>query len=190
MNGWHTTTTCAVPKQFRVGELVKLWTKNLKLKHKKIGPRWVGPFRVIERIGGQAYRLVLPEKYSRLHDVFPVQLLEPYRARDDNSDLLPMPDLGDPRDEWEVRRLRVRPALTASDITWSNGQAGLQNITRGSPRSTWQTPKGWSIDSKTRTGRNAGDGHGERETDQRTAVHERFFRAGCKRRYSFFPLGF
>ena len=95
-----------VPKQFRVGELIKLSTKNLKLKHRKIGPRWVGPFRVIERIGGQAYRLALPEKYSRLHDVFPVQLLEPYRARDDNSDLLPMPDLEDPQDEWEVEEVK------------------------------------------------------------------------------------
>ena len=28
-----------VPKQFRVGELVKLSTRNLKLKHRKIGPR-------------------------------------------------------------------------------------------------------------------------------------------------------
>jgi len=94
-----------VPKQFQVGALVKLSTKNLKLKHKKIGPRWVGPFRIIERIGGQAYRLALPEKYSRLHDVFPVQLLEPYRAREDNSDL-PMPDLEDPQDEWEVEEVK------------------------------------------------------------------------------------
>jgi len=106
-----------VPKQFRVGELVKLSTRNLKLKHRKIGPRWVGPFRVIERIGGQAYRLVLPEKYSRLHDVFPVQRLEPYRARDDNSDLLPMPDLEDPQVSGKSRRSRGQPTLTASVIT-------------------------------------------------------------------------
>ena len=41
-----------VPKQFRVGEFVKLSTKNLRFKHRKLAPRWVGPFRVLERIGG------------------------------------------------------------------------------------------------------------------------------------------
>jgi hypothetical protein len=94
------------PKQFRRGALVKLSTKNLKLKNKKIGPRWVGPFRILERIGGQAYRLALPNKYSGLHDVFPVQLLEPYHARDENSDLLPMPDLEAPQDIWEVEEVK------------------------------------------------------------------------------------
>ena len=88
-----------VPKQFKVGDFVKLSTKNLKFKHRKLSPRWVGPFRVIERIGGQAYRLALPDKYSRLHPVFPVQFLEDYRRREDNNSLMAMPDLEDPLDE-------------------------------------------------------------------------------------------
>ena len=95
-----------VPKQFRVGDLVKLSTRHLKLKNAKLAPRWVGPFRVIERVGGQAYRLALPAQYSRLHDVFPVQLLEDYQARDNSPDLLPMPELEDPQDEWEVEEVR------------------------------------------------------------------------------------
>jgi len=85
--------------------LVKLSTANLKLKDGKLRPRWVGPFRVIERIGGQAYRLALPDEYSRLHDVFPIQLLEKYHPRSDGN-LLPMPELEDDQEEWEVEEVR------------------------------------------------------------------------------------
>jgi hypothetical protein len=83
-----------------------LSTKNLKLKYRKLSPRWVGPFRVLERIGGQAYRLALPDKYARLHPVFPVQLLEEYHRRRDDVELMKMPDLEDPEDEWEVEEVR------------------------------------------------------------------------------------
>ena len=95
-----------IPKQFKKGNLVKLSTKNLRLKHPKLAPRWIGPFRVLERIGGQAYRIALPEKYTRLHDVFPVQLLEDYHTRDKNDQFLPMPDLEDDEAEWEVQEIR------------------------------------------------------------------------------------
>jgi hypothetical protein len=61
-----------LPRQFKQGDLVKLSTKNLRLKHKKLQPKWVGLFRILKRIGSQAYRLALPEKYNRLHDVFPI----------------------------------------------------------------------------------------------------------------------
>jgi len=67
-------------------------------------PCWIGPLRVTERIG-QAYHLALPEQYYRLHDVVPIQLIEPYKARDD-GDLMPMPALEDPQDEWEVEDIK------------------------------------------------------------------------------------
>jgi hypothetical protein len=95
-----------VPKQFKRGQLVKLSTRNLRLKHPKLAPRWIGPFRIMERIGGQAYRLALPEKYSRLHDVFPVQFLEDYQQRKGLETILPMPDLQDDQEEWEVQEVK------------------------------------------------------------------------------------
>lgn len=96
-----------IPKQFKKGQLVKLSTRNLKVKYPKLAPRWIGPFRILERIGGQAYRIALPDKYSRLHDVFPVQLLEDYHLREgDEGKFLPMPDLVEEQEEWEVQEIR------------------------------------------------------------------------------------
>ena len=88
-----------VPKQFKVRDWIKLSTKNLKFKSRKLALRQVRPFCILKRISGQAYRIVLPNKYIRLYNVFPVQLLKDYRRRKNNNNLIAMPDLEDPPDE-------------------------------------------------------------------------------------------
>jgi hypothetical protein len=93
-----------IPKQFKVDQLIMLSTKNLKLEHLKLAPWWVGPFWVLERIGGQAYWIALPDKYLHLHDVFPIQLLEDYHQCEGNKQL-PMPDLIEEKEEWEVQEI-------------------------------------------------------------------------------------
>lgn len=96
-----------IPREFQKSELVKLSTKNLRFKGqaRKLLPRWIGPFRIRERIGLQAYRLWLPDKYERLHDVFPVSLLDKWNARREADEPLSLPDL-DEDEEWEIEEIR------------------------------------------------------------------------------------
>lgn len=41
----------------------------------KLGPRYIRPFPITERIGSVAYRLLLPAQFSAIHDVFHVSQL-------------------------------------------------------------------------------------------------------------------
>lgn len=51
------------------------------MKHKnKLDPRYMGPFRIIERIGAVAYRLALPSELDKIHDVFLVSQLRKYMS--------------------------------------------------------------------------------------------------------------
>nr|GFB06411.1 putative reverse transcriptase domain-containing protein [Tanacetum cinerariifolium] len=42
----------------------------------KLNPRYVGPFKVIERLGSVAYKLELPKELSRVHNTFHVSNLK------------------------------------------------------------------------------------------------------------------
>jgi hypothetical protein len=48
------------------------------LKCRKLTPRFVGPFEIVEKVGVVAYRIVLPPSLSNLHDVFHVSQLRKY----------------------------------------------------------------------------------------------------------------
>ncbi|GJT11561.1 putative reverse transcriptase domain-containing protein [Tanacetum coccineum] len=45
-------------------------------KHGKLNPRYVGPFKVLEKVGEVAYKLELPEELSRVHNTFHVSNLK------------------------------------------------------------------------------------------------------------------
>ena len=47
-------------------------------KRVKLSPRYIGPFKVLERVGIVSYRLALPPSLSSLHDVFHVFMLRKY----------------------------------------------------------------------------------------------------------------
>lgn len=93
------------PRAFSVGDQVLLSTKNLTLSvpKKKMGLRFLGPFRVLDAVGSQAYRLALPTKY-RIHNVFHVSLLEPWHPRAGEEPEESMP-LAEQEDEWMVEEV-------------------------------------------------------------------------------------
>ena len=59
------------------------------LKEGEIEIRYIGPFRIVERIGPITYRLELPSELSRIHDVFHVSMLRKYVS--DPSHILKAP---------------------------------------------------------------------------------------------------
>ncbi|KAI3685830.1 hypothetical protein L6452_35090 [Arctium lappa] len=76
------------PIEFSVGDLVMLkvspWKGVLRFKkHGKLSPRFIGPFKILERIGKQAYRLELPEELTGIHDVFHVGYLRKCLSKHD-----------------------------------------------------------------------------------------------------------
>jgi len=79
---------------FEVGEEVMLSSRNLKLSGcAKYIPRFVGPFKVLHKIGSLAYRLELPQNWH-IHDVFHVSLLKKY-VRGESVGIPPLPSLLD-----------------------------------------------------------------------------------------------
>nr|GFB98585.1 putative reverse transcriptase domain-containing protein [Tanacetum cinerariifolium] len=75
------------PMEFHVVDKVMLkvspWKGVVRFgKRGKLNPRYVGPFKVIERVGSVAYKLELLEELSRVHNTFHVSNLKKYYANE------------------------------------------------------------------------------------------------------------
>ena len=71
------------PLEFEVGDHVFLKVMPKKgvvrfCKRWKLSPRFIGSFKILERIGTVVYRLPLPPSMSGVHEVFHVSMLRKY----------------------------------------------------------------------------------------------------------------
>ena len=65
--------------EFKIGQKVLLSTKNLKLPgSRKLHPRWVELFKVLQRAGAAAYKLDLAGRFIQLPPTFRVTYLKPH----------------------------------------------------------------------------------------------------------------
>ncbi|GKB79435.1 putative reverse transcriptase domain-containing protein [Tanacetum coccineum] len=73
--------TTEKPMEFQVGDRVMLkvspWKGVVRFgKRGKLNPRYVGPFKVLEKVRSVAYKLELPQELSRVHNTFHVSNLK------------------------------------------------------------------------------------------------------------------
>ena len=141
---------------YNVGDLVLLSTWNLKMKgtRAKLQRRFVGPFKIIEVIGQQAYKLLLPEDW-KIHPVFHVSLLKNWNTaslQEDQPIPSDAPEIEKPFYEIE-RILRWRKIKrNKKDIKeyltlWKNypveeasGSKPLSWVTQSNWKTTWRKP--------------------------------------------------
>ena len=67
-------------------------------KKGKLSPRFIGSYKVIEKVGPVAYKLASPPELEKIHNVFHVSMLRRYRS--------------DPSHVFSSEMIELRPDLT------------------------------------------------------------------------------
>ena len=128
--------------EFEVGDRVMLkvspWKWVVRFgKRGKLNPRYVGPFKVLAKVGDVAYRLELHHELSRVHHTFHVSNLK--KCYSDDPLVLPLEGVGiddklkfveEPVEimEREVKRLK-RSRIPLVKVRWNTGRG---------PEFTWE----------------------------------------------------
>ncbi|GJV81127.1 hypothetical protein Tco_1516997 [Tanacetum coccineum] len=128
------------PLEFQVGDKVMLkvspWKGVIHFgKRGKLNPRYIGPFKIIAKVGTVTYRLELPEKLSRVHSTFHVSNLKKCLA--DEPLAIPLHFIEEPVEimDREVKRLK-QSRIPIVKVHWNS---------RRGPEFTWERPV-WGYD--------------------------------------------
>jgi hypothetical protein len=82
----------------------------------KLAPRFIGPFKILERKGEVDYQLELPSQLSDVHNVFHVfQLKKCLRVPEEQ---IPMEDL-DAKEDLSYQEYPVKILETSEGVTWN-----------------------------------------------------------------------
>ena len=78
---------------------VSPWKKVMRFgKKDKLSPRFIGSYKVIEKVGPVVYKLTLPPELEKIHNFFQVSMLRRYRL--------------DPSHVASLETIELRPDLT------------------------------------------------------------------------------
>ena len=101
---------------FAVGDRVLLNAKNLRVQGpRKLKPRWLGPFTVLERVSPVNYRLLLPPELGTMHNVFHAAVLKPWKDDGRQPVARPGPVLVDGEQEYLVEAILAHRLIDAKD---------------------------------------------------------------------------
>ena len=121
------------PSPFSKGDLVYVSTKNMSLPKglaRKLIPKFIGPYLIIEDFKNNSYRLELPSNLKRrgIHNVFHSSLLRIHEPNDDR--LFPgrlesqVAELEDQEGEWVIDKLLAHAGKGADavfEVLWKSG---------------------------------------------------------------------
>ncbi|KAJ0457620.1 putative nucleotidyltransferase, Ribonuclease H [Helianthus annuus] len=130
------------PLEFEVGDKVLLkvspWKGVARFgKRGKLNPRYIGPFRILERVGTVAYKLELPEELNGVHDTFHVSNLKKSPTQEDViipadevhiDDALRFTEQPVEVTDWKVNRTR-RSSVKLVKVRWNS---------KHGPEYTWE----------------------------------------------------